>query len=177
MTGNGIVVVGDAACQVNPIHGGGIGPSMMGGNLTGKTIVEAIEKGDVSREGLWQYNVEYMKVYGAKQAGLDVFRMFLLKSISNDDINYGMKYQLITEDDLFKVSVGEDLHFNITEKTRRAFRGLRKLTLLRQLRDAAVLLKKMKTLYRSYPSPEEYEEWSEEVRQTMAEANRRLSRK
>jgi hypothetical protein len=118
-----------------------------------------------------------MKVYGAKQAGLDIFRLFLLKSISNDDINYGMKYQLITEDDLFKVSVGEDLYLNITEKTRRAFRGLRKLTLLRQLRDAAVLLKKMKALYRSYPSPEEFEEWSEEVGQTMKEAGRRLSRK
>ncbi len=177
MTGNGIIVVGDAACQVNPIHGGGIGPSMMGGNVAGKTIVESIEKGDVSREGLWRYNVEYMKVYGAKQAGLDVFRLFLLKSLNNDDINYGMKYQLITEDDLFKVSVGEDLHLNVTEKTRRAFRGLRKLILLRQLRDAAVLLKKMKALYRSYPSPEEFEEWSEEVRQTMEEANRRLSRK
>ena len=29
--GNGIAVIGDAGCQVNPIHGGGIGPSMMGG--------------------------------------------------------------------------------------------------------------------------------------------------
>jgi geranylgeranyl reductase family protein len=177
MTGDGIVVVGDAACQVNPIHGGGIGPSMMGGSLAGKTIVESIGKDDVSREGLWRYNVEYMKVYGAKQAGLDIFRLFLLKSISNDDINYGMKYQLITEDDLFKVSIGEDLHLNITEKTRRAFRGLRKLTMLRQLKDAANLLKKMKALYRNYPSPEEFEEWSEEVRQIMKEANKRLSRK
>ncbi len=177
MTGNGIVVVGDAACQVNPIHGGGIGPSMMGGSLAGKTIVAAIEKDDMSREGLWQYNVDYMKVYGAKQAGLDVFRLFLLKSLSNDDINYGMKYQLITEDDLFKVSLGEDLHLNITEKTRRAFRGLRKLTMLGQLREAAAFLKKMKALYRDYPSPEEYEEWSEEARQTMKEANRRLSLK
>jgi flavin-dependent dehydrogenase len=80
MTGNGFVVVGDSACQVNPIHGGGIGPSMMGGSIAGETIVEAIEKDHVSREGLWRYNVEYMKVYGAKQAGLDIFRLFLLNS-------------------------------------------------------------------------------------------------
>ena len=33
MTGNGIILVGDSACQVNPIHGGGMGPSMMGGVL------------------------------------------------------------------------------------------------------------------------------------------------
>jgi digeranylgeranylglycerophospholipid reductase len=177
MTGNGIVVVGDSACQVNPIHGGGIGPSIIGGNLAGKTIAEAIEKEDVSREGLWHYNVEYMKVYGAKQAGLDIFRLFLLKSISNDDINYGMKYNLITEEDLFKVSIGEDLHLNVTEKTRRAFRGLRKLTMLRQLRDAASLLKKMKIMYRNYPSPEGFEEWRKEAKEIMKDAHKRLSRK
>jgi flavin-dependent dehydrogenase len=177
MTGNGIVVVGDSACQVNPIHGGGIGPSIIGGNLAGKTIAEAIEKEDVSREGLWHYNVEYMKVYGAKQAGLDIFRLFLLKSISNDDINYGMKYNLITEEDLFKVSIGEDLHLNVTEKTRRAFRGLRKLTMLRQLRDAASLLKKMKAMYRNYPSPEGFEEWRKEANKIMKDAHKRLRRK
>ena len=178
MTGNGFVVVGDSACQVNPIHGGGIGPSMMGGSIAGETIVEAIEKDHVSREGLWRYNVEYMKVYGAKQAGLDIFRLFLLNSIGNDDINYGMKYHLITEEDLSKVSMGEDLLLNITEKTRRAFRGLRKLTMLRQLRDAANLLKKIKTIYQNYPpSSEGFEEWRKEAHEIMSEAQKRLRRR
>jgi len=178
MTGNGFVVVGDSACQVNPIHGGGIGPSMMGGNLAGKTIVEAIEKGDVSREGLWRYNVDYMRVFGAKQAGLDIFRLFVLKSVSNEDINYGMKYNIITEADLFKVSMGQDLHLNITEKTRRAFRGLRKLSLLKQLRDVANLLRKMKAIYLTYPSsPEGFVEWRKKSQAIMKEANKRLSRK
>ena len=62
MTGNGIIVVGDSACQVNPIHGGGIGPSMMGGSLAGKAIIDATEEGSFSREALWQYNVDYMRV-------------------------------------------------------------------------------------------------------------------
>lgn len=178
MSGNGIVVVGDAACQVNPIHGGGIGPSLMGGSLAGKTIVEAIDNGDVSRGGLWRYNVAYMKVYGAKQAGLDIFRLFLLKSISNDDINYGMKYNVLTEDDLLKVSMGENLNLNITEKTRRAFRGLRKLTMLKQLRDAAHLLKRMKAKYQNYPtSPESFEQWRKEVNAIVEKAHKRLSRK
>jgi len=178
MTGNGIVVVGDAACQVNPIHGGGIGPSMMGGSVAGNTVTDAIEKDDVSCEGLWRYNVDYMKVYGVKQAGLDIFRLFLLKGVSNEDINYGMKYNLITEDDLFKVSVGEDLRLNITEKTQRAFRGFGKLLLLIRLRDAANLLKKMKKMYLNYPSsPESFEEWREKTRAIMKEAERRLTRR
>jgi digeranylgeranylglycerophospholipid reductase len=178
MTGNGIVMVGDSACQVNPIHGGGMGPSMMGGKIAGETIAEALEKDNVSREGLWQYNVKYIRVYGAKQAGLDIFRLFLLQGVTNDDINYGLKYRLITEEDVLKVSMGENLRLNVTEKTKRAFRGLGKLSLLRRLRDAANLLKKMKTLYLNYPaSPEGFEEWQKKTHEIMKEAYQRLSKK
>src|SRR3990170_5055112 len=178
MTGNGIVVVGDSACQVNPIHGGGIGPSMMGGSLAGKTIAKAIENNDVGREGLWHYNVDYMRAYGAKQAGLDVFRMFLLKSVGNEEINHGMKYRLLTEDDLFRASVGEDLHLNIGEKTRRVFRGLGKLSMLRRLRDTADLLRKLKAAYLTYPaSPVGFEEWRKKTEAIMKEADKRLTRR
>ncbi len=177
MTGNGVVIVGDSACQVNPIHGGGIGPSMMGGSLAGKTIVRAIERDDVSRGGLWQYNVDYMKSYGAKQAGLDIFRLFLLKSIGNEEINYGMKYKLITEDDLLKVSEGQNLRLRVTDKTRRAFYGLGKLQMLRRLRHAADLLKAMKNHYMNYPgSPDGFEKWRKQTQGLMKKANTQLSR-
>jgi len=177
MTGNGISVVGDSACQVNPIHGGGMGPSMMGGTISGQAIIQALEKEDVSREGLWQYNVKYMRIYGAKQAGLDIFRLFLLKSVGNEEINYGMKYKLITEEDVLKVTRGQSLHLNITEKTRRAFRSFGKLGMLIRLRDAANLLKRAKNLYQNYPeSPSGFVEWQNRTREIMNEANRRLSR-
>jgi len=178
MTGNGIVVAGDSACQVNPIHGGGIGPSMMGGSLAGKAIVQAVEKDDVSRESLWQYNLAYMKSYGAKQAGLDIFRLFLLKSVGNEEIDYGMKYNLIKEEDLVKVSRGENLRLNVTDKTRRAFYGLGKLPMLRRLLNTANLLKKLKSTYLNYPSsPEGFEEWREKACEIIMEANKRLSRR
>jgi len=177
MTGNGIVLVGDSACQVNPIHGGGIGPSMMGGSLAGKTIINAIEEDDVSRDGLWQYNVDYMKGYGAKQAGLDIFRLFLLKSVGNEEINYGMKYKLITEDDLLKVSEGQNLKLRISDKTRRAFYGLGKVPMLRRLAYAASMLKKIKAHYLEYPSsPDGFEQWRKQTHILMDEAKLRLSR-
>jgi len=178
MVGNGIVFVGDAACQVNPIHGGGMGPSMIGGRTVAEAMVEALEKGDVSREGLWHYNTRYMGAYGAKQAGLDIFKMFLLLGISNDDINYGMKYKIITDEDIFRVSIGENLRLNITEKTKRVFRGVGRLSLLRGLRDAANLLNQMKALYMNYPaSPEGFQEWKRKTQDVMEKAKRRLSRK
>lgn len=171
MVGNGVMIVGDVACQVNPIHGGGMGPSMMGGALAGKTIIEAIEKGDVSREGLWLYNARYMQSYGAKQAGLDVFRM-LLQRLSDDDLNYGMKYRLVTGEDALKASMGEDLRLNITETTRRIFKGLRRLSLLKELRRTASLLKKLKALYNNYPeAPQDFDEWRKKTQSLIGETS------
>ncbi|MDH5782282.1 MAG: NAD(P)/FAD-dependent oxidoreductase [Candidatus Bathyarchaeota archaeon] len=178
IVGNGIVVVGDSACQVNPIHGGGMGPSMRGGMFAGETIVEALEKGDVTREGLWQYNVRYMQSYGVKQAGLDIFRLFLLQGVSDEEINYGMKYQLITEEDILKTSMGENVRLNITEVARRALKGLGKLSMLRRLRNAARLMRETKLLYRNYPtSPKGFEEWKKKTHELITTANRLLSRK
>lgn len=174
MVGNGILVVGDSACQVNPIHGGGMGPSMRAGVLAGETIAEALEKGDVSRDALWSYNMEYLRWYGVKQAGLDVFRIFL-QACSDEDLNYGMKHKLITEEDLLKASMGEEMHLNITDATIRVFRGLRKLGFLKKLRDVAELMKKVRAWYRNYPSsPKGFEEWRKGAKELFKLAETRL---
>jgi len=154
-----------------------MGPSMKGGVLAGETIVEALEKGNVSREGLWLYNTKYMQSYGAKQAGLDVFRL-LLQELGDDDINWGMKYELITEEDVFRTSMGEDVRLNITEKTQRIFRGIKKLSLLKKLRDTAHLLRNVKAHYRSYPDlPKDFDAWKEKSHKLINQARLRVSKK
>lgn len=163
MVGNGIIIVGDAACQVNPIHGGGIGPSMKGGTIAGKTIVGAIEKDNWSYDGLWAYNIDYMEVYGLKQAGLDVFRK-LVQATDDDELNYGMAYKLITEEDLLQTSLGEEVKLNISEKAVRVFRGMRKIGFLRKLRNTVNAIKTTREWYRNYPtSPDGFDEWKRET--------------
>ncbi len=170
MVGNGIIIIGDAACQVNPIHGGGIGPSMMGGAKAAEVIIDALEKGDVSRETLWPYTGMFMKEYGAKQAGLDIFRI-LLQRLSNKEMNYGMSHHLITDDDLLKASMGEDLKLNITEKTSRLFKGIGCLSLLKKLNATAKIMKQIKVLYRNYPSsPEGLREWEKKAQALVDKA-------
>jgi flavin-dependent dehydrogenase len=159
MVGNGIAIIGDAACLVNPIHGGGIGPSMLSGYLAGKVIVEALEKGDVSQKLLWPCNRRYMEMYGTKQAGLDVFRMLLL-TCRDEDLNYGMKYKLLTEEDVLKAGLGEEFHLKITETAKRVFMGLKRLRFLNRLRLAVNFMEKVKAHYRNYPeTPEKFREW------------------
>lgn len=174
MVGNGIAIIGDAACLVNPIHGGGIGPSMLSGYLAGKTIIEALEKGDVSQKSLWPYNRKYMEMYGTKQAGLDVFRMLLLTS-HDEDLSYGMKYRLLTEEDVLKAGLGEDFRLNITETAKRVFRGLGRLRFLNKLRLTANLIKQVQAHYRNYPeTPENFEGWRIKTEALFKEAKSKV---
>ena len=161
--GNGIVVIGDAACHVNPIHGGGMGPSMMAGKIAGEVISEALMKGERTANALWPINVRYMKNYGAKQAGLDVFRIFL-QNLTNEEINYGMKYKLIKEEDVLKAGLEGDVRLNITDATRRIFRGLGKISFLKKLYNMAKKSKKIRKIYENYPSsPDQMPLWKAKV--------------
>jgi geranylgeranyl reductase family protein len=159
IVGNGVLITGDAACLVNPIHGGGIGPSMLSGQFAGKTIIEALEKGDVSQKSLWPYSLRYNEAYGAKQARLDVFRMMLLSS-RDEDLNYGMRYHLLTEEDVLKAGLGDEFHLNITETSRRVFRGLKRIGFLNKLRLTVKYMNQVKDHYKEYPeTPKDFEKW------------------
>ena len=159
MVGNGIIITGDAACLVNPIHGGGIGPSMISGDLAAKTIAEALEKDGPSKKNLWPYNLRYNEKYGIKQASLDIFRLFLLSN-SDQDLNFGMNYRLLREEDVLKAGLGDNFHLNITDTATRVFRGLKNLRFLNKLRLTVKTMKQVRAHYKTYPeTPENFEKW------------------
>ncbi|MEM2183576.1 MAG: NAD(P)/FAD-dependent oxidoreductase [Candidatus Bathyarchaeia archaeon] len=162
--GNGIVIIGDAACHVNPIHGGGMGPSMMAGKIAGEVISEVLMRNEPTVERLWPINVRYMKTYGAKQAGLDVFRIFL-QSLTNDDINYGMRYRLIKEDDVLRAGLKGDVRLNITDATKRIFMGLGRMSLLKKLYNMARRSRAIRKAYENYPQlPKDMIVWASALR-------------
>jgi len=174
MVGNGMVIVGDAASLVNPIHGGGIGPSMLSGYYAGQTIVEALEKGEPTQKALWSYNKKYMESYGKKQASLDVFRMLLIAS-NDADLNYGMNCKLLAEDDVLKAGLGDDFHLNITETAKRVFRGLKRMRFLNKLRLTVSMMRQVKAHYDTYPdTPENFEKWRLETVKLIEQAKNKL---
>ncbi|MFW6110810.1 MAG: geranylgeranyl reductase family protein [Thermoproteota archaeon] len=175
MVGNGVAILGDAACLVNPIHGGGIGPSMLSGYLAGNTVVEALENGTADQDSLWPYNQEYMESYGAKQAKLDVFRILLLNT-EDEDLNYGMKHRLLTEEDVLKAGLGEEFHLNVTETAKRVFRGIRRLPFLNRLRHTIKIMNEVQNHYAKYPeTPQNLPEWKTETENLFQEARTTLS--
>jgi digeranylgeranylglycerophospholipid reductase len=174
MVGNGVIITGDAASLVNPIHGGGIGPSMLSGFYAGKTIAAALEKGEPTQKALWPYNKMYMESYGKKQASLDVFRMLLIKS-NDADLNYGMGCKLLTEDDVLKAGLGDDFHLNIGETARRVFRGIKRMRFLNKLRLTVKMMRQVQTHYDTYPeTTENFEKWRLQTVNLIEQAKNKL---
>ena len=64
ITADGLMLVGDAAHQVNPITGGGIVPALIAGKIAGETAGRAIAAGDVTTAGLKDYPKKWHKAEG-----------------------------------------------------------------------------------------------------------------
>ncbi len=61
---NGLMLVGDAAHQINPMTGGGIASGMRGGQIAGRIAAKSLEKGDYSISSLKLYPKEMFKIFG-----------------------------------------------------------------------------------------------------------------
>ena len=66
----GLALVGDAACQVMPAHGSGIGMGFVAGACLAKAVAGASDPG--SGATLWRYQAEYHRKYGYILAAYDV---------------------------------------------------------------------------------------------------------
>ncbi len=153
------MLAGDAACQVNPVHGGGIGPSMLGGALAGITASEALNVNDTSIESLWSYNERYMGSYGVKQAALDIFKEYLL-NVTNDEINFAFRKGIIKGSDLLSVSVTGEMKTSSSEKFKRLISGLGNVSFLKRVSAVSKLMANMREIYADYPkSPKQLAAW------------------
>lgn len=68
LVANGLMLVGDAARQVDPLTGGGIANAMLAGRLAAEVAAQAIAAGDISAEALAVYEERWMAARGRKMA-------------------------------------------------------------------------------------------------------------
>ena len=66
IVGDGVVLIGDAARQVDPLTGGGIINAMIAGRIAAQVAVDAIAARDVSANFLSRYADEWRKTRGSK---------------------------------------------------------------------------------------------------------------
>lgn len=68
----GLALVGDAACQVFPAHGSGIGMGLLAGTALADAVAGAADPGDEAT--LWRYQASFQHAYGGLLAAFDAFR-------------------------------------------------------------------------------------------------------
>jgi digeranylgeranylglycerophospholipid reductase len=61
---SGLLVVGDAARQANPLHGGGIISALEAGRLAGELAAQALIEGDLSERSLSRYQKAWNQSLG-----------------------------------------------------------------------------------------------------------------
>lgn len=165
-----IVVVGDAAYTVNPVHGGGIGSSLRASHIASKHIVESLEWGEVIEERTWSINREYMASYGAKQASLDILRMFLQK-LSNSDYEWIIKNRVVDEKSLYNIGHQGLLSVETVSKIVKYIMLFQKPSLLNKLRIVKKYMDSVERLYLDeYPdNPVKIFNWIRVVEKTIEE--------
>lgn len=87
MTKDNFLVVGDAAHQVNPLHGGGLYEAQFAGRLAAEAVDEALKKGDTSEKQLDKYNKEWWAKRGDYLRKVEKLKD-IFKKLSDEDINY-----------------------------------------------------------------------------------------
>ena len=113
MYGDNIMLVGDAASQVNPLTGGGITNGMLGGRFAGQVAAEALEAGDCSSNFLKKYEKLYLEEMGSEMQKYTKVTEYLW-TLDDDDINKiahkfkEMKFDKLTTTDIVKVVIKAD---------------------------------------------------------------------
>ncbi|MFQ5822443.1 MAG: NAD(P)/FAD-dependent oxidoreductase [bacterium] len=83
---DGLMLVGDAAHQVNPVSGGGIVTAMIAGQIAGRVAAQAIEENDFSEKRLEQYAHEWHKAEGKNHERFYKIKKVIYK-LTDEDLN------------------------------------------------------------------------------------------
>jgi digeranylgeranylglycerophospholipid reductase len=101
---DGCMVIGTAAKQVDPIHGGGIGLAMEAGFFAADAAVKAHKKKDYSKQMLFEYEKNWRATAGDCVKTRLVLRK-MLEGFSDDDLNH--IFNSLTDKDLHAVMEGK----------------------------------------------------------------------
>ena len=169
LVSGGYMLVGDSAWMPKPIDAGGIGPALIAGTLLGNNVAQAIEANDVSEASLWQYNIDFIKEYGYKTAGLELFRR-LVQTMTNEQISYGMKH-FLGNLDVEAISKGEHPDFTGLGKIGMIIRGAMNKTVASGLKYTSGQNQWLVDHYYNYPKdPSGFDEWNRKLHKTLDES-------
>ncbi len=181
LVADGLILVGDAASQANPLHGGGMGYAMTAAFYATETIANIIDANRIlAKEELWSYGVKYMRNEGAKTAALEILRL-LLQGFPDAYLNFIIKHKFVSGEDLLAIESASPKSREAWKKVlwKKILRSILagKISMLRRLKIAKDLYYAIKKHYKEYPeNPKKLKEWHNKTLMIISEAREKLWR-
>ena len=94
LVNDNVMLIGDAGCIVNPLHGGGLSASLNSGYIAGTIAADLIPNHAIKREDLWIFNKKIMEQYGKRYSLLDLYRI-LLQNIPDEELNQAFEQEFL----------------------------------------------------------------------------------
>ncbi|MFX0064535.1 MAG: geranylgeranyl reductase family protein [Candidatus Hermodarchaeota archaeon] len=162
---DGLVLAGDAACQVNPLHAGGLSPSLEVGDMITKTFEQALEQGDFTAKSLWSYNVQYQRTIGVRYSSHDMVKI-VLNEATNKELDFILDKKIISQKDLADIGViGAEFRISSIDKIKRGLKLVRKPSLLFRLNKTSKLMNEIRDHYITYPEDiNQFVDWEKKLR-------------
>jgi digeranylgeranylglycerophospholipid reductase len=96
LSADNLLIVGDAAHQVNAIHGGGIGEAIKAGQIAGEVAAKCIKSRDCSASALKEYDIKWYEERGNRLTKLVKLRA-VVEQLKDKELDY-LADQLSGED-------------------------------------------------------------------------------
>jgi digeranylgeranylglycerophospholipid reductase len=167
LVASGFLVVGDAAGQVIPTTGCGVGAGMIGAMLAAGTIIEASKKGYAGIDALWSYNRRWFadSGRGANLAALGALKN-ILQDLSHEELAFLIKQDILSGEMLTPSINGIFYTPGPVDMIKTLVRGIGRPALLAKLNRATGAGRKVYRHYLSYPvfwSPDLFIPWMDKA--------------
>ncbi|MBS3759675.1 MAG: NAD(P)/FAD-dependent oxidoreductase [Desulfobacterales bacterium] len=161
LVANGFAAVGDAAGQVIPSTGCGVGGALTGAMFAAETIKAALEGGGCTLESLWPYNRQWFINRGCHFAALSALKD-VLQDLTHEEIAFLMKKDIMSDELLAPTINGVFETPDLYAMAKTLFSGISRPTLLMKLNRATTLGRKIFRHYQNYPklwNPRSFRQW------------------
>ena len=152
LVARGFLAVGDAAGQVIPTTGCGVGGALVGAGLASKTLIDALTAGNNGLDALWPYNRGWFTGPGRGDhfAALAALKE-ILQRLSHEDLAFLMHRDILSGEMLTPSINGIFFQPDLKTAVSTLVRGISRPGLLWQLNKATAMGKKIFRHYRAYP--------------------------
>ncbi|TYB84145.1 MAG: NAD(P)/FAD-dependent oxidoreductase [Kosmotoga sp.] len=165
---NGLLLVGDSACQTIPTCGYGTGNAIQAGFLAG----ECMAKSNLSPDERGRlYEERYFKERGADLGYLDILRR-KLQSYTPENIDWLMKKKIIGYEELYSSINGTYNKTTFLSSASKLMKGITNIGLIMDLKEAIDKAEKFRNkLLTISKKKEDFQEWMTDYFDILSEVN------